>query len=835
MAEWQDQLQAALTGRYTLEREIGRGGMAYVFLAHEPKHDRHVALKVLRPDLGAVLGAQRFLREIQVSARLQHPNILACFDSGDAGGLLYYTMPYVEGESLRARLEREGQLPIEDALRITRDVAEALGYAHSHDVVHRDIKPENILLSGGSALVADFGIARAVSFAGGTRLTETGLVLGTPTYMSPEQASGEPRLDGRSDLYAMGCVLYEMLAGQPPFTGPTMQTVLARHTVDPVPSLRTVRRTVPAHVERAVMKSLEKAPADRFATAAQFLQAINAPAVSDPSPDAYAGSAAPAARTALARRTRWRGAAAALSALALAFVAGIYLFQVQARARILSLAILPISSLRGDTATDYLSDGLTIDLINTVSRFPRLAVKSRGVVARFRQPDLDPQRAGRELGVTAILTGSLQAFGDSLRIRVELTRVADGSQLWGTEYRRPSSALLAIQQEIASNILASLHLKLAPRETQQLTRLPTQNPEAHDLYIRGLYFWLRAFPGGHDDDLEKSREFFERAVHSDSLYALAYAGLSNYYGNAAVRGRLKPFSATFARSMEFSRHAMTLDSTLAEPHAGFAVQAMYLNDDWSTAGQELARAVALDAHYAEAHRLYAIYLLAMGRLSQGLEEMRQAVVQEPDIPGFRNGLGATFMTLGWHDSAEAQLKEALRLDPGYAPARNRLIQVYERLGRYAEAVAERRRGPDTTTASAYARAFAASGVAGYREVREAELRRQIDALQAILARPRSTWSENEARRDTLGPLDGQIALMYAELGDARSATNWVLRGYERRPGHLRVLVSNPDVDGLRADPRYLALVRTAGLESLLRREAVVAPGSPRPAADRPAG
>src|SRR5213080_2273830 len=270
MADLLARLQAALAERYTIERELGRGGMATVYLARDLKHGRLVAIKVLRPEIAAALGPERFLREIEVAARLTHLHILALHDSGQTGGSLYYVMPYIEGETLRERLERGGQLPLEEALRITREVASALSYAHSHDVVHRDIKPENILLSGGEAVVADFGIARALTAAGGDNLTTIGLAVGTPTYMSPEQAAGVAQLDGRSDIYSLGCVLYEMLAGRPPFLGATAQEVMARHTLDPVPPLHPARATVSGAVEQAIVKSLAKQPAERFAAAVQF-------------------------------------------------------------------------------------------------------------------------------------------------------------------------------------------------------------------------------------------------------------------------------------------------------------------------------------------------------------------------------------------------------------------------------------------------------------------------------------------------------------------------------------------------------------------------------------
>src|SRR5712691_6680078 len=274
MADLLARLQAALAERYTIERELGRGGMATVYLARDLKHGHLVAIKVLRPEIAAALGPERFLREIEVAARLTHPHILALHDSGQTGGSLYYVMPYIEGESLRDRLERESQLPLEDALRITREVASALSYAHSHDVVHRDIKPENILLSGGEAVVADFGIARAITQAAGSKLTETGIAIGTPGYMSPEQASGGWPIDGRSDVYSLACVLYEMLAGEPPYTGPSAQVVIAKRFTDPVPSVRRLRETIPPAIDGAVSKALGKAPADRFGTAAQFAEAL---------------------------------------------------------------------------------------------------------------------------------------------------------------------------------------------------------------------------------------------------------------------------------------------------------------------------------------------------------------------------------------------------------------------------------------------------------------------------------------------------------------------------------------------------------------------------------
>ena len=356
MADLREQLERGLADRYRLERELGRGGMATVYLAEDLKHGRRVALKVLRPELIPTLGAERFHREIRIASGLQHPHILSIHDSGEALGVLYYAMPYVEGESLRARLAREVQLPADEAVRIVGEVAEALAFAHAAGVLHRDIKPENILLASGHALVADFGIARAIDAAGSERLTETGLALGTPHYMSPEQASGSRVLDARSDLYALGCVLYEMLAGEPPFNGPSAQAIMARHAVDPVPPLRTIRSTISPALEAVVGKALAKVPADRFGTALEFKEALD-----------RAGLAPATTRPKSSRRRLTIGLAAVVlgagvAAGVLAGRAGSPFGAGSGEGSIRSLAVQSFENLTGDSGQVYLAKGITDQL-----------------------------------------------------------------------------------------------------------------------------------------------------------------------------------------------------------------------------------------------------------------------------------------------------------------------------------------------------------------------------------------------------------------------------------------------------------------------------------------
>src|SRR5256886_6248000 len=399
MADLSERVRASLAGRYTIERELGRGGMATVYLARDVKHDRPVALKVLRPELAAVLGAERFLREIRVTGQLQHPHILTLIDSGETDGFLYYVMPYVEGESLRQRLEREGQLPLDEALRITRAIATALDFAHGRGVIHRDIKPENIMLHQGEPMVADFGIALAVSMAGRERLTETGLWLGTPAYMSPEQASAEPKVDGRSDQYSLASVLYEMLTGEPPYTGPTAQAVIAKRLTEPIPHLNTLRE-VPPTVEAAVTKALAKAPADRFATVGAFVAALTAGATP-------------------AMRPRWRSVAAITVVLTAALAGGWGLIhsgtnRVERGRR--SLAVLPFVNLSRNSESDFFGDGLAEEIASQLGQVHDLKVIAHTSALLFKGRPDPPRAIGEALGVTTLLEGSVLVAGAHLRV-----------------------------------------------------------------------------------------------------------------------------------------------------------------------------------------------------------------------------------------------------------------------------------------------------------------------------------------------------------------------------------------------------------------------------------
>ncbi len=474
-------LQAALTGRYTIEHELGRGGMATVYLAQDLKHGRPIALKVLRPELAAALGPGRFLREIEIAARLTHPNILPLHDSGEAGGLLYYVMPYVDGESLRSRLAREGPLPLDRALEIAREVASALGYAHEHGVVHRDIKPENVLLESGHAVVADFGVARAVWELAGDRLTETGIAVGSPAYMSPEQAGAEERLDGRSDIYALGCVLYEMLVGEPPFTGPTPRAVAAKHLRQSVPSARITRPGVPAAVDRVIRTALAKVPADRFSDAAHFAAALAACAGQPGrrlAPRRWTGVVVAAALTVAAGRWAWARWSGSPSPPVPA-----------ARLDPTHVAVLYFEDLSEGRTLRHVAGGLTEDLIDQLGQVDALRVISSSGVAAYRERSVPLDSIARTLGVGTIVTGSVGRSADRLRVAVRLIDAANGNQLRSQTLERPWGDLFVLRDAVAQQVSRFLREELGQEVQLRQRRAATGSVAAWELVQRAQRQW----------------------------------------------------------------------------------------------------------------------------------------------------------------------------------------------------------------------------------------------------------------------------------------------------------------------------------------------------------
>ncbi len=670
MSDVASRLCAALARQYAVERELGQGGMATVYLAHDRKHGRKVAIKVLRPDLAEALGAERFEQEIRTTANLQHPHILPLFDSGSAEGFLYYVMPYVPGETLRERLAREPQLPVDEAVQIAAAVADALDYAHRHDVVHRDIKPANILLHEGRPLVADFGIALALRQPD-TRMTVTGLSLGTPSYMSPEQAAADRDITARSDIYSLASVLYEMLAGDPPFAGRNPRAVVARILAEPPVPLTRVRPSVPRHVSAAVDRALAKVPDDRFATAAEFAEALT---------EKRAVSAPPKA----------------------------------------SIAVLPFANMSTDPDNEFLADGIAEEVINALAQLPGLRVAARTSSFAFRGRDEDLRGIGDALNVSTVLEGSVRRSGNRLRVTAQLIDVADGFHLWSERYDRELRDVFDIQDEIAAAIVTRMRITLG-RGTGALVRPGTDNVDAYQLYVRG-----RALLYRRGANIDRALECFERAVALDPGYAAAHAGRAEALMTMGMWGLRRGFES-MPQARAAANRALEIDPDLAEAHYALGCIAFYFESGPTVFGPALARAVELkpgftqarcgralydlsgyredhEAAVAESGRAvrddplnaYAATMHAMtqyraGRVADALAEARRATELDPESVVAWWHLQSILGWSGDHAAAVHAGETALALYPGFAWAEGTLAAEYGRVGDFAAAEAIYRR------------------------------------------------------------------------------------------------------------------------------------------------
>jgi TolB-like protein/Tfp pilus assembly protein PilF len=613
-------LEPGFAGSYTIERELGRGGMATVFLARDLKHHRPVALKALYPHLSYVLGPERFRREIELLAALAHPHIVPLHDSGGTAGLLWYTMPYVDGESLRDRLRREGRLPLEDAVRITAEVADALHYAHGRGIIHRDLKPENILLSAGHAFVADFGIARALTQAGDDRLTGTGLALGTPAYMSPEQAAGEHEVDARSDIFSLGCVVYEMLAGEPPFTGPTPQAVLAQRLTGSAPPLRSRRADVPEPVAAAVAHALAPDPLARFPSATAFASGLAA-AASQPGPKAPA--TLPAVTGASSAR---------------------------------SIAVLPFSDMSAERDQEYLADGIAEEIINALTRAGTLRVAARTSSFAFKGRQEDVGQIGHKLKVTTILEGSVRKAGNRLRVTAQLVNVADGYQLWSEHYDRELADVFAVEDEIAGSVVSALSAVMGEPggRGRAFERPRTQNVQAYEYYLRGR----QLFHQFRKKQIQQARRMFERAIELDPRFALAYAGAADcssilYTYFEATEANLRQADAT-------SRRALELGPDMAEAHAARGL-ALTLWGDFEAAQREFESAIALDPRLYETWYFYGRVCFQKGQLAEAARMFEQAAILRPDDYQAVAYLSMMYGAMGLEDEEKATSRRSLTI------------------------------------------------------------------------------------------------------------------------------------------------------------------------------
>jgi serine/threonine protein kinase/Tfp pilus assembly protein PilF len=620
-----DRLRSALNGLYSVDRELGRGGMATVYLAQDSKHDRTVALKVLHPELASSLGPDRFLREIKLAARLNHPHILPLFDSGEKDGFLYYVMPYVEGESLRERLDRQKQLPVEEAVHHTSAIASALDYAHRQGIIHRDIKPENVMLYEGEAMVMDFGIAKALSAAGSDTLTQTGVMIGTPAYVSPEQAAGATDLDARTDEYSLACVLYEMLTGERPFSGPTPQAVMSKRFTETAKPVRTIRPNIPDHVERALTKAMSVDTSARYRTVAMFGQALASGAVSTPTDTATVPQQAVSAAK--------------------------------------SVAVLPFINMSNDPDNEYFADGMAEEIINALSKIQSLRVASRMQSFPLKGKNEDVAEVGRKLHVSTVLDGSVRRIGNRLRITAQLVNVADGYQLWTERYDREMEDVFAIQDDIAQAIVKALRVILTEGERKAIEKGRVANVQAYDFYLRGRQYFHQL----SRKNLEFAKQMFKRAINIDPEYAIAHAGVADSCSILYMYFDARDFNLRQADSA--SLKALELDPELAEAHASRGL-AVSLSKRWEEASQEFEKAMRLDPKLYEAPYFYGRARFAEGKADEAIKMFERASTIRPEdfqapvlLAQAYDSLGDTANAESWYRRGVQILGERMELNP----------------------------------------------------------------------------------------------------------------------------------------------------------------------------
>jgi len=744
--------------------------MSRVFVARDESLGRDIVVKVLAPELTEGLSAERFAREIRLAARLQHPLIVPVLAAGTmADGLPFYTMPFVEGESLRHRLER-GALPIAESVSVLRDVARALGYAHGRGVVHRDIKPENILLTGGAAVVCDFGVAKALRSASlaptqpttTAELTRLGLVVGTPAYLSPEQAAGDPDVDARADIYAWGLLAWECIAGQHPFAGRrSSRAYVTAHLAETPPNLATAVPGVPASLAALVMQCLEKAPEDRPPDASALLSLFEGAQTS--------GIVRESSREHQTSRTP-----------------------------LPAVAVLPFANLSSDPENEYLSDGITDEIIGTLGRLGGVRVAGRASSFALKGQALDPRAVGERLGVAAVLEGSVRRAGSRLRVRAQLVGAADGFQLWSEQYDREVADVFALELDIAQSIVDALRSTLTGLITPDSAApaAPAVDPEAYELYLRGRFAWnQRTAPAAAD-----AVRFLSQAVARAPTFSRAWSALADAYLALPVYTGTSPAEG-WRNARAACERAIELDPDSAEAHTSLAYGMMIYDWDWDSAERSFRRAIAANPEYSTAHHWYADFLAGRGRLDEALREIERARSLDPLSRMVSAERAWMLGLLRRDDEALAQIDDVLRLDPNFAHAHFIRGLLLATRTEYASAIAELRRSLEL--GGFYGHAFGALGYAVAASGDHVEATRLIDELRA------------RVEREHVPPF--AVALAYAGFRDLDSVFVWLERGIEEHDELLAENFCDPLFDEVRRDPRCGPILSRLHISSPLPR------------------
>jgi serine/threonine-protein kinase len=831
-------------GRYEIRSQIGAGGMGEVYLADDLQLRRQVALKILPGGLGSNQDRmRRFRQEAQAAGALNHPNIAHIYEIGEAEGVNFIGMEFIDGFTLREMIYVR-QKDLSKLLRYLQHAAEGLAKAHAAGIVHRDLKPDNIMITReGHAKILDFGLAKLIEAQElpGRKGEDTselatailqqhstaGAIVGTIGYMSPEQAQGKTgEIDHRSDIFSLGCILYEAVTRHRAFEGKDAIDTLNKIIREPVAPISDFRPDAPNHLQRIVRRCLAKDPEDRYQTikdvaielrelrreladsigvdttvpptgseetSAEATAPGTSPAVISTSPGLSLAHASSAEYIVGEIKRHKIAALLAVVALVLAIVGLAAYFRARnTEVAIDSIAVLPLENRSAEADTDYLSDGLAESLIYRLSQLPNLKVSPTSSVFRYKGKEIDPVKVGQELGVSAVLSGRIVQRGDNLTISAELIDVRHNKLLWGEQYERKMSDLLATQREIAREIVEKLKLKISGEE-KGLAKHYTENNEAYQLYLRGRFYWNKRTQEG----MQKSLEYFQQAIERDPSFALAYSGLADAYdllGASDATGDMSPNEA-MPKAKAAALKALEIDDTLAEPHVSLAHVKYYYDRDWAVAEREYKRAIELNPNYPIAHSWYAVYLMSAGRFDEALAQIRRAQELDPLSLPTNMALGWVLLNARQYDQGVEQLRKTLEMDPNFILAHHRLGLIYEQQGKYDEAIAEFRQVLNLSAGkplgiASLAHAYALSG-------KRAEAQKALAELQEM------------SKQRYVSP--ASIAIIFAALGDKDQAFAWLEKAAKARDVMLARLKVDPRFDSLRSDPRFADLMRRVEL------------------------
>jgi eukaryotic-like serine/threonine-protein kinase len=773
-------------GPYKIVSLLGSGGMGEVYRAKDQRLEREVAIKVLPEGVTNNLESlARFDRETKALAALSHPNILAIYDVGNQDGNVYAVTELLKGETLRSHLART-KLTWEEAIAVGSCVAEGLAAAHSQGVIHRDLKPENIFLtSDGGVKILDFSLVRREKAepdreltTPGTQdeLTRTGILMGTVPYMSPEQLRKLP-MDARSDLFSFGTVLYEMISGIRPFSGNNAADLTASILKeDPAP----LTIECPPLLVQTISRCLKKDPNERFQSAKDVALELKT---------AASGSVLP---TVLAtQENHWKKLF--WIPFVIAAIAFLIWYSPWKNKSIHSIAVMPFLNSSKDPNNEYLSDGITESIIDSLSQVPDVRVMARGIVFTYKGKEIDPRKVGRELNVDAIVTGRIQQKDDNLVISTDLVDVSDGTQLWGKQYNRSATDLLLVQSEISRALSDRLHVSLTGQQQETVSKHYTENPEAYQFYLRGRYHWLKGTP----EDYEKAREYFEKAVEKDPSFAKAYVLLASYYATLGTHGVIPPEEA-WSKSNAALNRAKELDAPLVEANLGDAEYQIFHEWNWSRGEKAMKRGIELSPEDPDVHQPYSVFLRIMGRWEEAIMEAKRAQELDPLTISTNYTVATAYFWARQYDQALDQLKKTEELDPNYAEIHDALADVYERKGMYPESISERektlRLSGDEGGANALVQNYHKSG---YESAIKSLWEKQLDALT------------QSAKQGYVCPMF--FVFTYAHLNRKDEAFEWLEKAYQERSIWLVTMKTDPQFDSLRSDPRLNTMMKRIGL------------------------